>query len=291
MVQANSSQTPMQMQRTVGSLCVVCIALLIPGLLLPWERVSVNSSCPVGSYDVGPFRPHSDPAIDGLIVAVGIAILAVGALTAFGLMDTGRPLSWLYLEIVSGLALVAVGVVVSRYSAPSLCYTTTALGAGAVLTLLGWLAGFIALIALAVTSIVHFVNREHAKRRRDARAQHYLAGSLEVAQERDRAAEQVRIRRVQSLLTLVLEMRDLFNEQAVSHEADQTAWAVPLHSPEALARLSLGRKLEAQLASFGSHFHPATAIHRLTTSYLWSSQCLDEAVRELTEELGLGGER
>jgi len=76
-------------------------------------------------------------------------------------------------------------------------------------------------------------------------------------------------RRVEAVLDVVLAMRDLFNEQRVSHGTG-SPWVPEQNSPEALNRLALMRKLEGRLVPFDDLFDSTTACRLLTTTYLWT---------------------
>ena len=59
-----------------------------------------------------------------------------------------------------------------------------------------------------------------------------------------------------------------------------------LHSPEALARLDLCRKLEGRLVLFETELDSTTTVRTLTTTYNWSgSHFLEQAIAEVTAVL------
>ena len=52
------------------------------------------------------------------------------------------------------------------------------------------------------------------------------------------ASQDARLRRLEAVLDVILEMRELFNEQMVAHEMDVPPWVPPRHSPEELGRIA-----------------------------------------------------
>jgi hypothetical protein len=91
-------------------------------------------------------------------------------------------------------------------------------------------------------------------------------------------------RRLEALLDVVLAMRELFNEQHASQVLG-SPWVPAYNSPEALARLALMRKLEGRLVPFDERFDSNSACRILTTSYLWSSTHLEQAIEALKQLL------
>lgn len=95
------------------------------------------------------------------------------------------------------------------------------------------------------------------------------------------AAQDARLRRIEAVLDVVLNMREVFNEQIAQQQPGHPPFTPGMHDPEALARLALMRKLEARIVPFGDRFNSATPSHLLTTSYLWSTIHLEGSIEEL----------
>ncbi len=85
-------------------------------------------------------------------------------------------------------------------------------------------------------------------------------------------------------MEVVLEMRDLFNQQHASHES---MWVPSYQSPEALQRLALMRVLETRLVLFDDRFGPSTNVAVLLQSFNWSNHYLEGAIEEVKQELTL----
>lgn len=99
------------------------------------------------------------------------------------------------------------------------------------------------------------------------------------------AAQDARVRRIESVLDTVLEMRELFNEQQAVHKNDGTPWTPGWGSPEALARLALCRRLEGRLVLFADELGARTSVRTLTTIENWGSGDLEMAITEVQELL------
>jgi hypothetical protein len=92
------------------------------------------------------------------------------------------------------------------------------------------------------------------------------------------AAQDARVRRAEALLDVLLQMRELFNEQMATHES---GWMPEHSSPEALAQLALRRKLEARLVPFDAE----SARLKETNSFalsgnIWTNSILETAIEE-----------
>lgn len=91
------------------------------------------------------------------------------------------------------------------------------------------------------------------------------------------AAQDARMRRVEAVLDVVLEMRALFNDQVKAHEAEGP-WVPAYGSTEALARLALSRRLEARLVPFEEEIQQGSDLYMLTTTFNWSSTYLESTI-------------
>lgn len=105
------------------------------------------------------------------------------------------------------------------------------------------------------------------------------------------AARDARIRGLESLLEIVLEMRERFNDYY-----NATGSTTPdLGSPERLARIALGRKLEARLTPFEDEFPTAgsppsaiateKAIRTLRESMNWSNTLLENVIFDIQDRI------
>ena len=99
------------------------------------------------------------------------------------------------------------------------------------------------------------------------------------------AAQDAQIRRIEAVLDVVLNMRQIFNEQQAQQQPGHPPPTPGMHEPEALARLALMRRLEARIVPFGERFNSMTPTHLLTTSYLWSTIHLEGSIDELKKFL------
>jgi hypothetical protein len=89
------------------------------------------------------------------------------------------------------------------------------------------------------------------------------------------AAQDARMRRVEAVLDVVLEMRALFNDQVKEAEGP---WVPAYGSTEALARLALSRRLEARLVPFEEEIQQGSDLSMLTTTFNWSSTNLESTI-------------
>jgi hypothetical protein len=101
------------------------------------------------------------------------------------------------------------------------------------------------------------------------------------------ANQDARIRRLESVLEVVLEMRELFNDQVLAKGESATDWGEPIHSPNALARLALSRKLEGRIVLFEKEFDQTSVVWRLSHDSLfgWRSNIFEEAIESIKEML------
>ena len=99
------------------------------------------------------------------------------------------------------------------------------------------------------------------------------------------AAQDAQVRRLEAVLDVVLNMRQIFNEQQFIRQPGHPPPTPEIHSPEALARLALIRKLEARLVPFDEKFDTTTPTRILTNSYLWSTIHLEGSIDELKKFL------
>ena len=103
------------------------------------------------------------------------------------------------------------------------------------------------------------------------------------------AEQDAKIRRIEGVLDVVLEMREVFTAQVVTHEQDIPPWVPALHSPEMLIQTALRRKLEGRLVLFEEQLDSRTATRTLTTPNLWSSGLLETAIDEVKALLKAAG--
>lgn len=96
------------------------------------------------------------------------------------------------------------------------------------------------------------------------------------------AASDARIRRLEGLMDVVLQMRELLNLQIVGVRG---AYIPPTGSPEALARIALRRTLEGRLAVFGDRFEDPSNVVSLSRGYLWTTNELEGAINDLKAAL------
>jgi hypothetical protein len=117
-------------------------------------------------------------------------------------------------------------------------------------------------------------------------AEESTGSSLRAAVASERAASvaesDARIRRLERLMDLVLEMRELFNDQITEHGS---IWVPGYYTPETLARTALNRKLEAGLVIFRSRTGMLGKVFTLTTTHNWNSTILEEAIEEIKVEI------
>jgi hypothetical protein len=97
------------------------------------------------------------------------------------------------------------------------------------------------------------------------------------------ANRDARIRRLESVLEVVLEMRELFNDQVIARGETATDWGETVHSPNALARLALSRKLEGRIVLFEKEFVQTSSVWQLAHDSLfgWRSNIFEEAIESI----------
>lgn len=95
------------------------------------------------------------------------------------------------------------------------------------------------------------------------------------------AEQDAKCRRLESVLEVVVKMREVFNEQLfVVHEGD-TTWTPGPHSAEALDRLVLCRRLESRLVLVEHQLDASSPAKLLTTTYLWTTNFMEQAIDEV----------
>jgi hypothetical protein len=99
------------------------------------------------------------------------------------------------------------------------------------------------------------------------------------------AAQDARVRRIEAVLDTVIEMRDLFSAQYIVHEHDGQPWTPAYHSPEAIERLALKRRLDARLVPFDEEFDSSTNVRTLTYTENWGNTILEGAITEVKKLL------
>ena len=149
-----------------------------------------------------------------------------------------------------------------------------------------WLADILSGLSLIGVVIIGWKTLEYGRRSTEA-SEKSADASVQAAQATERsvvaseraarlAEQDAEVRRVESLLDVVLEMRSLFNEQSAA------TFLIPRQgSPEALARLALCRRLEARLVPFEEKVKPDSNLHALNIQANWSSTNLEGAIAEL----------
>lgn len=97
------------------------------------------------------------------------------------------------------------------------------------------------------------------------------------------ANQDARIRRLESVLEAVLEMRELFNDQVIARGETATGWDETTHSPNALARLAQSRTLEGRIVLFEKEFDQNSSVWRLTHDSLfgWRSNIFEDAIESV----------
>jgi hypothetical protein len=101
--------------------------------------------------------------------------------------------------------------------------------------------------------------------------------SVLASEQAARLAEQdALVRRIDPVLDVVLEMRQLFNDQVVISELNPRNG-----SPEALARLALCRRLEVRLVPFKDKIEPGSDLYVLANGINWFSDTLERAITDL----------
>jgi hypothetical protein len=78
-------------------------------------------------------------------------------------------------------------------------------------------------------------------------------------------------------------MRELFNEQVIARGETSTDWGETVHSPNALARLALSRKLEGRIVLFEKEFIQTSSVSQLAHDSLfgWRSNTFEEAIESI----------
>jgi hypothetical protein len=159
-------------------------------------------------------------------------------------------------------------------------------------SVVNWLAvAFLAMVILTlVLAVIHrlYVRAEALHEIADWKpeeSQEHVWRAM-VAADRSRLALDARTRsQLQSLQGLVLQMRELFEEQIAAHQHDSTRWSATLGSSEVVDRLALCRRLEAALAPLQDRFSAASSLQSLSATYVWSADGLASALSETTERL------
>jgi hypothetical protein len=99
------------------------------------------------------------------------------------------------------------------------------------------------------------------------------------------AQQDARLRRVEGILDVLLEIRDTWNKQHADHR-NEPGWVPALDSPEQLARLDLCRKLDGRLLFFGDEIDSNTAVRTLARDRIWTSNVqIDQAIDDMTKFL------
>jgi hypothetical protein len=101
------------------------------------------------------------------------------------------------------------------------------------------------------------------------------------------ASQDAKIRRTESLLEVVLEMRELFNYQVAVQKLKATPWDEAIDSPNALARLALSRRLEGRLVLFEDIFDQNSPTWRLAVDsiYGWRGPTFEESITDIKKLL------
>lgn len=152
------------------------------------------------------------------------------------------------------------------------------------------LASFLVSLAALVAVVVIGV-RTLGQGERSAKSSEQSAAASErsaVASERAaRIAEgDALLRRLEGLMDVVLQMRELFNDQVSAHDS---MWASAPGDSATLARTALMRLLEGRLVLFPERFGAQSCVAVLTTTYLWSSTYLEGAIKEIKVALREAG--
>jgi hypothetical protein len=91
------------------------------------------------------------------------------------------------------------------------------------------------------------------------------------------------MRRIEWLLEVLVDMRELWNEQIGKDRRAQDGWRPSHGSPEALQRIALTRALEARLVTVERFFSSQAKTRWLVEARLvaeWSAGNLDDAIDE-----------
>jgi len=98
-----------------------------------------------------------------------------------------------------------------------------------------------------------------------------------------RAAADAKGRRVERLLDVLIEMREMFNRQTATMPPGMELYSVPLQwppSPEERERLALCRRLEVRLPPLEGDFDSASMVRHLARSTQWGSSDLETAIMQ-----------
>ena len=153
-------------------------------------------------------------------------------------------------------------------------------------SIMHWLADILSGLSLIAVVIIGWKTLEYGHRSTEA-SEKSADASVQAAQATERsvvaseraarlAEQDAEVRRIESLLDVVLEMRALFNEQnAVTQLLPSRG------SLEALARIALIRRLEVRLVPFETKVKQDSNLHSLKSQANWSSTNLEGAIAEL----------
>ena len=153
-------------------------------------------------------------------------------------------------------------------------------------SIMHWLADILSGLSLIAVVIIGWKTLEYGHRSTEA-SEKSADASVQAAQATERsvvaseraarlAEQDAELRRIESLLDVVLEMRALFNEQSAV-----TLLLPRQGSPEALARLALYRRFEVRLVPFEVKVKPDSNLLLLKSQANWSSGILEGAITEL----------
>ncbi len=148
------------------------------------------------------------------------------------------------------------------------------------------LASFLVSLAALVAVVVIGVRTLGQGERSAKSAEESAAASVRSAAASERVARiatsDAVLRRLEGLMDVVLQMRELFNAQVSAHD---TMWVPALGAPETLARTVLIRLLEGRLVLFRGRFGRESSVVILTTTYRWSTNYLEGAIEEIKAAL------
>ena len=88
---------------------------------------------------------------------------------------------------------------------------------------------------------------------------------------------------LRDLADKLTDIRHLFNQQYVAHNADPTPWTPAPNTPEVLERINLNRQLENRLAPFDSAGYPLPQTRTVATTYNWSNTLIEDAMQEVRD--------
>jgi hypothetical protein len=157
----------------VGASCALVTAMLVFGIVLPWERVSLRDMgvCPDNflfrnsNYSPGPFRAHFSPWEVGPLFIVAIVLAAVASATALGVLPVQRPALFVSVEILASSLLALYGLSVFRYYAPWTCHPTSKTGAGDLFALFGTCIGLLVCVSIGIAECIRWRRRVLLERR------------------------------------------------------------------------------------------------------------------------------